>query len=79
MSKSEPRLTNGDILGQVDVTVVPRFAGAPTFARLPRIDQVSKADIVEVAPAYDHAQTNAIAASHLAYDLITTMARNVKR
>lgn len=64
MSKSEPRLTNGDILGQVDATVVPRFVGAPTFARLPRIDQISKADIVEVAPAYD---------------LVTTMARKVKR
>ena len=64
MSKSEPRLTNGDILGQVDATVVPQFAEASTFARLPRIDQVSKADIVEVVPAYD---------------LITTMARKVKR
>jgi agmatinase len=36
------------------------------------------ADIVEVAPAYDHAQVTAIAASHLAYDLITIMARNKK-
>ena len=37
------------------------------------------ADIVEVAPAYDHAEITAIAASHLAYDLITMMAKKVKR
>jgi agmatinase len=33
------------------------------------------ADIVEVAPAYDHAQVTGIAASHLAYELVTLMAR----
>jgi agmatinase len=33
------------------------------------------ADIVEVAPAYDHAQITAIAASHVAYELITTLAQ----
>ena len=53
MSNSEPRLTNGDVIGQVDATVVPRFAGAPTFARLPRIDQVSKADIAVVGIPFD--------------------------
>ena len=53
MSNSEPRLTNGDVLGQVDATVVPRFAGAPTFARLPRIDQVSKVDIAVVGIPFD--------------------------
>jgi agmatinase len=37
------------------------------------------ADIVEVAPAYDHAQITAIAASHLAYELISTMAKRVSR
>ncbi|MBO0909964.1 agmatinase [Arthrobacter sunyaminii] len=31
------------------------------------------ADIVEVAPAYDHADITAVAASHVAYDLITLM------
>jgi agmatinase len=35
------------------------------------------ADIVEVAPAYDHAQITGIAAAHLAYDLITVMARKL--
>jgi agmatinase len=32
------------------------------------------ADVVEVAPAYDHAEITAIAASHVAYDLISIMA-----
>ena len=32
------------------------------------------ADVVEVSPAYDHAQLTAIAASHVAYELISSMA-----
>ena len=32
------------------------------------------ADLVEVAPAYDHAELTGVAASHVAYDLITLMA-----
>lgn len=32
------------------------------------------ADVVEVAPAYDHAQITAVAASHLVYELVTAMA-----
>ncbi|MEV4312235.1 agmatinase [Actinocrispum sp. NPDC049592] len=32
------------------------------------------ADVVEVAPAYDHAELTSIAASHVAYDLITLLA-----
>jgi agmatinase len=33
------------------------------------------ADIVEVAPAYDHAEITAIAAAHIAYDLLAIFAR----
>jgi agmatinase len=33
------------------------------------------ADIVEVSPAYDHAEITAIAASHVLYELVTLMAR----
>ncbi len=33
------------------------------------------ADIVEVAPAYDHAQLTAIAASHIAYEIISAMTK----
>jgi agmatinase len=31
------------------------------------------ADVVEVAPAYDHAEITGIAASHVAYELISAM------
>jgi len=32
------------------------------------------ADVVEVAPAYDHAEITCIAAAHVAYELISLMA-----
>jgi agmatinase len=32
------------------------------------------ADVVEVAPAYDHADVTSIAASHVAYELVSLMA-----
>ncbi len=35
------------------------------------------ADVVEVAPAYDHAEITAIAAAHVLYDLVTLMARDL--
>lgn len=41
-----------------------------TFARL----NVVGADIVEVAPAYDHAQITGIAASHVGYEMLSAMA-----
>lgn len=31
------------------------------------------ADIVEVAPAYDHAELTGIAAAHVAYELLSVM------
>ncbi len=37
------------------------------------------ADVVEVAPAYDHAELTTIAAATVAYDLITLMARHGRR
>jgi agmatinase len=36
--------------------------------------QVVSADIVEVAPAYDHAEITGIAAAHVAYELLSVMA-----
>ncbi|WP_166986057.1 agmatinase [Canibacter zhoujuaniae] len=36
------------------------------------------ADVVEVAPAYDHAQMTAVAASHVAYEFISVMAANLQ-
>ena len=46
------------------LAVLRRFAG---------LDIVG-ADIVEVAPPYDHAEITGIAASHTAYELISAMA-----
>ncbi|MDX3669057.1 agmatinase [Streptomyces europaeiscabiei] len=37
------------------------------------------ADVVEVAPAYDHAEITAVAASHTAYELTTIMSRQIAR
>ncbi len=37
------------------------------------------ADIVEVAPAYDHAEITAVAAANLAYELVTIMASGKQR
>ncbi|MDN4613847.1 agmatinase [Leifsonia sp. F6_8S_P_1B] len=37
------------------------------------------ADVVEVAPAYDHAQLTAVAASHVVYELVTLMAARIGR
>ncbi len=39
--------------GPVDATVVPRFAGPPTFARLPRLDEVGRADVAVVGVPFD--------------------------
>ncbi|MEC3980271.1 agmatinase [Amycolatopsis sp. H20-H5] len=36
------------------------------------------ADVVELAPAYDHAEITAIAASHVAYDLVSLLSLGVK-
>jgi agmatinase len=40
-------------VGPVDATVVPRFAGPSTFARLPRLDEVERADVVVVGVPFD--------------------------
>jgi agmatinase len=43
----------GDIVGPVDATVVPRYAGLATFARLPTLEQVGRADIAVVGIPFD--------------------------
>ncbi|WP_129311569.1 agmatinase [Streptomyces sp. L2] len=40
--------------------------------------RIVSADLVEVAPAYDHAEMTAVAAAHVSYDLITLMARRTE-
>jgi len=39
--------------GPVDASAVPRFAGIATFARLPRLDEVGRADIAVVGVPFD--------------------------
>jgi len=43
----------GDIRGPVDASVVPRFAGIATFARLPRLDEVGRADVAIAGVPFD--------------------------
>jgi agmatinase len=40
-------------VGPVDATRVPRYAGPATFARLPRLDEVEKADIAVLGVPFD--------------------------
>ncbi|MGH3357316.1 MAG: arginase family protein, partial [Nocardioidaceae bacterium] len=40
-------------VGPVDATVVPRFAGIATFARLPRIEDVEACDVAVVGVPFD--------------------------
>ena len=39
--------------GPVDATVVPRFGGPSTFARLPRLDEVGRTDVAIVGVPFD--------------------------
>jgi agmatinase len=42
-----------DPVGPVDATTVPRYAGAATFARLPRLDEVRHADVAVLGVPFD--------------------------
>ena len=42
-----------DPIGPVDASRVPRFSGIATFAKLPRIDEVERADIAVVGVPFD--------------------------
>jgi agmatinase len=42
-----------DAIGPVDASRVPRYGGPETFARLPRIDEVSRPDVVVVGVPFD--------------------------
>jgi agmatinase len=88
------RLGTGPVYVSVDIDVIdPGMApgtGTPetggltsrellaTLRGLAGLDVVS-ADIVEVAPAYDHAEVTGIAASHVGFDLLSVMARGDSR
>ena len=47
----------GPPIGPLDATQIPRFAGPATFARLPRIDQVSSFDIAVLGVPFDSGVT----------------------
>ena len=53
MTESLPRVVTDDHVGQPDNSKVPRFAGPPTFAQLPRIDEVDSSDIAVVGIPFD--------------------------
>jgi agmatinase len=53
VDQSSPRITENGMTGQVDATRVPRYGGAPTFARLPRWDEVDRADVVILGVPFD--------------------------
>jgi agmatinase len=53
-----PRIgESGGPIGPVDPLQVPRFAGPPTFARLPRLDEVDRCDVAILGVPFDSGVT----------------------
>src|ERR1019366_1182033 len=48
-----PRIITGETVGPVDATLAPRYSGEATFARLPRIDDVTHADAAVLGVPFD--------------------------
>jgi agmatinase len=57
MTESVPRISQGGNVGQIDAMKVPRYGGPATFARLPRIDEVTRADAAVVGVPFDSGVT----------------------
>jgi agmatinase len=57
MTDPIPRIESGGKVGPVDSMKIPRFAGPATFARLPRIDEVSRADAAVLGVPFDSGVT----------------------
>src|SRR6516165_6168765 len=53
MTEPVPRVVAGGNVGPVDATRVPRYAGEATFARLPRLSEVARADVAVVGVPFD--------------------------
>ena len=51
MTEPVRRIITGDTVGPVDATAVPRYGGEATFARLPRLQDVARADVAIVGDA----------------------------
>ena len=56
MSPEEPE-RGDEPVGQVDALAVPRFAGLRTFARLPSLEEVGRADVAVLGAPFDGAAT----------------------
>ena len=52
-ARSAPARTHAHPIGPVDATRVPRYAGPATFARLPRLDEVPRADVAVLGVPFD--------------------------
>ena len=48
-----PRVSTSGNIGPVDASLVPRFAGPATFARLPRLDEVTDVDVAVFGVPFD--------------------------
>jgi agmatinase len=57
MTEPLPRIVEGDVVGPIDATRMPRYSGPATFARLPRIDEVASADAVVIGVPFDSGVT----------------------
>ena len=57
MTEPLPRIIEGGAVGPIDATRMPRFAGPATFARLPRIDEVARADAAVIGVPFDSGVT----------------------
>ena len=53
MTNPFPRVTTDGNIGPVDATLVPRYAGPATFARLPRTDEVRRTDVAVLGVPFD--------------------------
>jgi agmatinase len=53
MPEQAPRTTEDGHVGPVVASIVPRFAGPATFARLPRLDEVADVDVAVVGVPFD--------------------------
>jgi agmatinase len=53
MPDQPPRTTENGHVGPVVASVIPRYAGPATFARVPRMDEVSDVDVAVVGVPFD--------------------------
>ena len=53
VGREAERISASGRIGPIDATKTPRFAGPASFARLPRLDEVPKADVVVAGVPFD--------------------------